>query len=123
MNCSISDSEWKILKLLWRRSPQTLPEILESLQDAGWSNTTIQTFLARLVKKGAISTQRKGKGYLYTPVLSEEECQRDETEAFLNRVFDGSLQKMVAGFTKGNLSEAEIQELARLIGENRDPTR
>lgn len=116
MNCSISDSEWKILKLLWKRSPQTLPEILDSLKDTGWSNTTIQTFLSRLVRKGAIETRRQGKGYLYTPIVSEEECQHSETKEFVDRVFDGSIHKLVASFAKGKLSEQELAELERLIG-------
>lgn len=112
---AISDSEWKILKLLWRRAPQTLPEILDSLKDSGWSNTTIQTFLARLVKKGAVKTERQGKGYLYTPLVSEEECQRSEAKAFLERVFDGSIEKLAASFSKGILSEKELEALEQMI--------
>ena len=116
MNHSISDSEWKILTVLWAKSPQTLPEILEALKHTGWSNTTIQTFLARLVKKGAVATRRQGKGYLYTPIVSQEECQRNETKEFVDRVFDGSIHKLIASFAKGKLSERELAELERLVG-------
>ena len=59
---SISESEWQVMKVLWGEVPRTLPEILDSLQDTGWSKTTIQTYLARLVKKGALTTERQGKG-------------------------------------------------------------
>ena len=72
---SISESEWRVMKTIWQASPQTLPEILDNLKETGWSKTTIQTYLARLVKKGALSTERQGKGYLYYPVVSESECQ------------------------------------------------
>ena len=48
---SISESEWQVMKVLWGEAPRTLPEILDSLRDTGWSKTTIQTYLARLVKK------------------------------------------------------------------------
>ena len=47
---SISESEWRVMKIVWSNSPQTLPEILDRLKETGWSKTTIQTYLARLVK-------------------------------------------------------------------------
>ncbi len=113
---SISESEWQVMKVLWSDSPQTLPEILSRLQDTGWSKTTIQTYLARLVKKGALSTKRQGKGYLYYPAVSERDCQRAESESFLRRVYDGSLSKMVLGFVEGGaLSQEELGELRALL--------
>ncbi|MFR5141029.1 MAG: BlaI/MecI/CopY family transcriptional regulator [Acutalibacteraceae bacterium] len=59
---SISESEWRVMKIVWSNSPQTLPEILDKLKETGWSKTTIQTYLARLVKKRSIDykTSRKG---------------------------------------------------------------
>ena len=53
---SISESEWQVMKILWNHAPQTLPEILYQLRQTAWSKTTIQTYLARLVKKGALRT-------------------------------------------------------------------
>ena len=47
---SISESEWQVMQAVWSGPPKTLPEILSSLQATGWSKTTIQTYLARLVK-------------------------------------------------------------------------
>ncbi|MCI9133279.1 MAG: hypothetical protein HFI31_03670 [Lachnospiraceae bacterium] len=54
---SISESEWRVMKSVWSNPPQTLPEILDRLKGTNWSKTTIQTYLARLVKKGALSTK------------------------------------------------------------------
>lgn len=113
---SISESEWRVMKIVWNNSPQTLPEILDKLKGMDWSKTTIQTYLARLVKKGALSTKRQGKGYLYYPAVLESDCQLAENRNFLNRVYDGSLSKMVMGFVKnGNLSNEELSELKNLI--------
>ena len=113
---SISESEWRVMKIIWNNSPQTLPEILDRLKGTDWSKTTIQTYLARLVKKGALSTKRQGKGYLYYPAVSENDCQLAESRSFLSRVYDGSLSKMVMGFVKsGSLSKEELNELKSLI--------
>ena len=113
---SISESEWRVMKIIWNDCPQTLPEILDRLKETGWSKTTIQTYLARLVKKGALSTKRQGKGYLYYPAVSESDCQLAESRSFLSRVYDGSLSRMVIGFVKsGELSQEELNELKSLI--------
>lgn len=118
---SISESEWQVMKIIWGDPPQTLQEILEKLKSTGWSKTTIQTYLARLVKKGALTTQRQGKGYQYFPAVGEEECQLAESRSFLNRVYDGSLSRMVTGFVKsGGLTEGELEELKELIAQQEE---
>ncbi|WP_343249864.1 BlaI/MecI/CopY family transcriptional regulator [Diplocloster hominis] len=118
---SISESEWQVMKIIWSDPPQTLQEILEKLKCTDWSKTTIQTYIARLVKKGALSTKRQGKGYLYYPAVSESECQLAESQTFLRRVYDGSLSSMVSGFVKsGNLSREELDALKALIEEQEE---
>ena len=113
---SISESEWVVMKVLWEDSPRTLPEILNSLKHTAWSTTTIQTYLARLVKKGALVTERQGKGYLYSPALSEADCQLIESKNFLSRIYEGSLSRMVKGFVKsGSLSPEELEALREII--------
>lgn len=117
-NISISESEWVVMKTIWNEPPKTLQDILGSLNQTGWSTTTIQTYLARLVKKGALTTKRQGKGYLYYPAVSEKNCQLAESKTFLSRVYDGSLSQMVKGFVKsGSLSEDELSKLKTLIME------
>ena len=115
---SISESEWQVMKVIWEEPPKTLQDILAKLKHTEWSTTTIQTYLARLVKKGALETERQGKGYLYFPAVSENECQTAEGKTFLIRVYDGSLSRMVSGFVKsGDISKVELQEIKRLIEE------
>lgn len=115
-NIPITESEWTVMKVVWHEPPKTLQDILGRLKHTGWSTTTIQTYLSRLVKKGALTTERQGKGYLYYPAVSEKDCQLAESKTFLSRVYNGSLSQMVKGFVKsGSLSEAELDELRALI--------
>lgn len=115
---SISESEWVVMKIIWNEPPKALQDVLSGLKYTAWSSTTIQTYLARLVKKGALTTKRQGKGYLYYPAISESDCQLAESRSFLSRVYEGSLSQMVKGFVKsGSLSEDELSELKKLITE------
>jgi BlaI family penicillinase repressor len=121
MKPSISEAEWQVMKVIWQAPPKALPDILSSLRDTAWSQTTIQTYLARLIKKGVISARREGKGYLYSPLISREECEMEKGRSFLESVYDGSLTGMVSGFVKsGAISPEEISQLRQLLREHEE---
>lgn len=116
-NKNISDSEWKVMKVLWDEPGLTLREIDERVKEAGWSYTTVRTLVTRLSEKGAIEADRSNPGnFRYSPVLSESECTSSETKSFLDRVFDGKKSKLVASLTKdSSLTEEETKMLMALL--------
>ena len=114
---SISEAEWKVMKRLWRKSPQPAYDLAHELARAEkWQPRTVKTLLNRLVKKRVLDFEKYKNLYLYSPRVTEEECVKAESETFLERMFDGSLSTMLVHFAKHKkLSAAEIQELKRLI--------
>ena len=71
---SIGESELEIMKVLWNaKEPITSVDIGKAVAEHGWKKTTIATFLTRLTEKGAISAQKRGKLYYYTPMISAKE--------------------------------------------------
>ncbi|UKI31599.1 MAG: BlaI/MecI/CopY family transcriptional regulator [Lentisphaeria bacterium] len=50
----IPESEMEVMKVLWARSPQSLPEIVENVRRTmPWEAVTVKTLLGRLVKRSA----------------------------------------------------------------------
>ena len=117
----ISDAEWRVCQVLWRRSPQTGNEIVEALADkTDWSPRTIKTLINRLIKKNILGYDSRGREYHYFPRLSEEECIRAHTQSFVKRVFDGAAGEMVATFLDNQqLSSEEIAELKEILEKKR----
>src|SRR5215203_3935080 len=115
----ISDAEWTVMKVLWSRSPLAASDIIAELeQTERWHPKTVKTLLNRLVGKGALGFSREGKAYLYHPIVSEADCAGAASDAFLSRVFGGSLKPMLAHFMeKKRLSPEELKELKRLLEE------
>ena len=113
----IADSEWRIMKLLWKKSPQTAGEIIGQLEGlVDWTPKTIKTLLNRLVGKGALGYEKEGRSYLYSPLISESKLKREETRSFVNRVYDGALKPMLAAFLEeGKLTSEEIEELRNVL--------
>lgn len=115
-NISISESEWKVMKILWDKSGLTLKEIAAGLEDTGWGYTTIRTLVTRLSEKGAINADRSTGNFKYYPVVNESDCIHKEVNRLLTRVFDGSVSMLVSTLTKdSNLTDKERKELMDII--------
>lgn len=116
MKQKISESEWEIMKIIWKLGKGNLAQILDKLDKKNWSNSTVQTYLQRLIKKGYVQTERKGHAYIYSANISEEECKLEESRNFIDRVFEGSLSNMVLQFTnKEKISDKEKQILYKIL--------
>ena len=114
----ISDTEWEVMKVVWSQGPCSAGEIIEALSqtDASWHPRTAKAFLNRLVKKKALGFSKEGRAYVYRPLVRREECVDAASESFLERVFGGSLEPMLAHFVqRDKLSPDEIRELRRLL--------
>jgi BlaI family penicillinase repressor len=114
----ISDTEWEIMRIVWQKHPLTANEIIEQLGAAGggWHPKTARTLLARLVQKGALGYEAKGRTYVYSPLVSEEDCVATASESFLDRVFGGSLKPMLAHFVeRQKLTRGDLEELQKLL--------
>ena len=115
----ISETEWEVMtKVVWSQAPCTAGEIIAVLRqtDASWHPRTAKAFLNRLVKKQALGFSKEGRAYVYRPLVRREECVDAASESFLERVFGGLLQPMLAHFVeRDKLSAGEIRELRRLL--------
>lgn len=113
----ISDAEWEVMKVLWSNSPRTANEVIEALEDhTDWKPKTIRTLLNRLVQKQAVTYSQDGKVYAYSPLVSEDECVKSETESFLKRIYGGALKPLLVNFLKEEkLSPEDIKELRTIL--------
>ena len=113
----ISEAESVVMDVLWRQHPLGADEVaaaLASQQD--WQEATIKTLLNRLLNKGAISAQKEGRRYLYSPLLKREDWVLKESRGLLDRLFDGRVAPLVAHFSAHRkLSKKDIAELRTLL--------
>jgi predicted transcriptional regulator len=117
VNPSISEAESQVMELLWRNAPQGSEEMVAALQpDTGWHENTVRTLLNRLVRKGAVRAEREGRRYLYSPVLTREQWQTQESRSLLDRVFGGRIAPLLVHFSRNEkLSARDVAELRKLV--------
>lgn len=116
----ISENEWEIMRVIWTRGECSANDLIETLQtkDQSWHPKTVKTYLTRLVNKQALAFLKVGRAYVYSALVTEQECVEAASETFLERVFGGSLEPMLAHFVeRKKLSVEEIRELKRLLEE------
>lgn len=120
MQITITDAELHIMKILWQKGPLTSAQIFAELKDCGTGNRNTQkTLLLRLVSKGAVAYRKLDKkSFMYTPLIRKEEYISDSRNKFIEKVFEGSTQKMILNFVQEKaITKADLQELIRLIEE------
>ena len=114
----ISNSEWKVMEVIWDKPPGTTREVTQALADEEeWKPQTIKTLLARLVKKEILRAEPQGNRYLYHPLIAREEAIAAETESFVSRICKGSLEPMLSHFIQSDrqFDESEIAALRRIL--------
>jgi len=117
---SISDAEYQVMKVIWAAGvPISTNEVVEKLEKTtAWKPKTIQTLLSRLVKKGALKYEKESRVFVYTSLIRESEILEKESDSFLNRFYDGTLNSMIVNLLEHDkLSEEDMNELKRILEE------
>lgn len=116
-NTILGQSEWIIMEKLWEQQPRTIMQLFHSLEvEPGWSKSTVNTLLGRMVDKGIIYYEDGGKARQYYPKIKREEAALAETENLLSRVYKGSVSMMMSTLVKKrDFTRQEIQELYDIL--------
>ena len=113
----LGEVEMKFAELIWGNEPLASGELAKLCEkELNWKKSTTYTILRRVCDRGLF----RNEGGVVTSVVSKQEFLTKQSTQFVEDTFDGSLPGFVAAFTAGRrLSEAEIEELQRIIDESR----
>jgi len=121
MPTPISEAETQVMEVLWAAAgPLSTEDIATELQGRqDWQLATIKTLLNRLLNKGALSAEKDGRRYLYTPLLRRADWVGEQASGLLDRLFGGSLAPLVAQFSsQRKLRPDELAALRKLLKDN-----
>lgn len=115
----ISEAEFEVMKIVWKHAPISTNEITDKLlQTSAWSPKTIQTLIKRLVTKGALTYEKQGRVFVYTPTVGESEYIGQESASFLERFYGGDITAMLSAYIENDrLSKTEIEHLRSLLSQ------
>lgn len=117
MDMKLFDSELKVMGVLWREGDTTAKHISDVLKDEiGWNMNTTYTLIKRCIKKGAIA--RSEPNFMCHALIAKEEVQEAETDELINKIYDGSADKLFAALLgRKRLSKQQIERLRQIVGD------
>ena len=114
MNARLFESELKVMEVLWKEGDVTAKRVVEALdKQVGWNKNTTYTVIKKCVDKGVI--ERREPGFVCHALITQEEVRHQETDALIDRFFEGSKELFFASMTQGRLTREEADELMRLV--------
>ena len=117
MDIKLFDAELKVMGVLWNEGDCPARHIAEVLtNEYGWNVNTTYTLIKRCIKKGAI--ERSEPNFMCHAIIPKEEVQEAETNELINKIYDGSAEKLFAALLGRKKRSAEqIERLKQIVDE------
>ncbi|NOX54543.1 MAG: BlaI/MecI/CopY family transcriptional regulator [Planctomycetes bacterium] len=108
--------ELEIMNVVWDRGRVTVQDVVDAL-DRPLAYTTVMTMLNILFKKRIVARcGKRGRAYVYKPLVSREQVRRSMTSELTDALFDGSVKSLVLSLIDAkSLSRSDVEELKKAI--------
>ena len=118
----LTDCEVLVMKVIWHSeealSIQEITGAVNATYDKDWKVQTVSTFLSKMVKKGYLDMQRKGRYFFYYPLVTEEEYGDREIKKCVELWSNGKIDGLLAAFTRTHkLTEEERKRIGEMLDE------
>lgn len=114
----LPDAELEVMMIIWKADgPVSSAYIQERLRETHtWVLPTTLGFLSRLAERGFVSCEKKGRGNLYTALVSENDYLENESRSFLERLCGNSVKTFVSSLYHSQaINDEDLAELRRFI--------
>lgn len=113
---AISESEEIILEILERENPITMKHIIELVKkEKNWADSTIKTFVKRLIKKGQVTVIEKEVQY-FMPVYSREKRGIAALCEVVDKFYEGQWQQAMLSFAENEkITQEELENVLEYI--------
>ena len=113
----LTESELRLMDVLWDKDAATVREVVSALpKDRSLAYTTVMTLLQTLWKKGYLRYEKRGRAFVYHPVVDRTEARRGVIKYIVSRFFEGSPRLMMLNIVEDEAIDPKVvQDLKRLL--------
>ena len=117
---TLTEAELRLMKVLWEQGPSSAGEVVDALaHDTVLAESTVRTMLGILRDKAYVRATRRGRAFVYHPVVDQAEAQRGALRHLISRFFDGSPAQLVLNLLRDEeLDPDEVERLRKLVEES-----
>lgn len=116
---NLTEGELRLMNVLWKKGSATVGDVVASLiEEPPLAYSTVLTTLRILEGKAYVRHTKKGRAFVYEPVIAQAEASRTALGYLVSRFFGGSRELLVANLLKEEtISRAELRRIKRMIAE------
>ena len=110
----LSELEIEVMQVIWGlAAPVTVAQLLSIFEDSkGWKTSTISTMLERIISKGFLRKEMRGKANYYNTIATLEDYQRQEGRNIISSLYGGSVKNFMAALVDdGGMTAEDVKEL------------
>lgn len=86
----VTEAERELMEALWRQGTLTPASLFaEVKRRRPWSESTIKTLLARLMRKKIVRSERVDGHLVYRPLIARDTLIASQLDDLVDRLFDG----------------------------------
>lgn len=103
------------MQILWDLKEANVATIIEQMPEPKPAYNTVSTIVRILETKEFVAHKKKGKGYIYFPLIAKDTYSDQSMNKLINNYFDGSFKSMVSFFMKKN--QMDTRDLEAILKE------
>ena len=118
----LPDAELEVMKAVWDNTPpMSTNDVMKVVSnEKTWNISTLLTLLSRLIDRGFLTSEKRGRERIYYPQVDRKEYMEFETKNFLHKLHKDSFMSLVNTLYDNNdLSEQDIDELSKWLEEKK----
>lgn len=108
------------MDVLWKKRQATVSDVVTSLPDnPPLAYSTVLTTMRILEAKGYLRHTKKGRAFVYEPLIAQEEASTKALRHLVSRFFGGSRELLVLNLLKKEtIGRAELRRIKKMIADS-----
>jgi predicted transcriptional regulator len=120
----LTAAEEQLMDIIWERNEVFMKDIIDTYPDPKPATTTIATLLKRMQNKEFVGYRLMGNSRQYFPLVKKADYFSTHVKGLIKNFFGNSSMQFASFFTReANLSDAELEDLKKIIDEQLKKTR
>ena len=118
---SLTKAEEEVMQILWEVKEANVKDIISHMPEPKPAYNTVSTIIRILETKEVVDHIKKGKGYIYYPIIKKEDYSQSSLNKLMTGYFDGSFKSMVSSFmSKNDVNTNELNEILKIIEDKKE---
>lgn len=118
----LTRAEEQVMHLIWKQGKTTVKAVLAELPEPKPAVNTVSTIVRILERKGFVSHEAVGRGYLYFALVEKDVYAKNFMTNFVGNYFGNSFKELVSFFARENkLDINDFEEMLNEVKEDIEP--